>query len=136
MSQFEAQQRQMCGALKKEVREIKEGLVASTHCTASLSQKVTLQNALNELSAMKNEWYEIGVRLGVPSEDLRSIETENMRVNDRLINMVDEWLKRIDPIPSWQQLAEVVEKMHPRKAAEIRAKYVPSTSQCKDRTAE
>ena len=73
--------------------------------------------------------YEIGVRLGVPSEDLRSIETENTRVSDRLIKMLEEWLKRIDPIPSWQQLAEVVEEINPRKAAEIRVKYVLSTTQ-------
>ena len=126
--QIQAQQRQIC-TLEKELREIKGAPAHNTHSLLKSSQKLTLKHALDELSAMKNEWNEIGIRLGVPSEDLKSIETENARVSDRLIKMLEEWLKMIDPIPSWQQLAEVVEKMHPRKAAEIRAKYVPSTSQ-------
>ena len=38
--------------------------------------------------------------------------------------MLSEWLKKIDPPPTWEALADAVETVDPIKAKEIRAQCV------------
>ena len=51
------------------------------------------------------------------SERIRSDEEG---VNDYLQEMLSEWLKQTDPLPTWSALAEAVEMVDSSKAKEIR----------------
>ena len=51
---------------------------------------------------------------------LDKIKSDEEGVNDRLQEMLSEWLKQIDPPPSWTALADAVKMVDPSKAVEIR----------------
>ena len=65
-------------------------------------------------------WKTIGTLLGVSKPVLDKIKSDEEGANDRLQEMLSEWLKQIDPPPSWTALAAAVEAVDPSKAMEIR----------------
>jgi hypothetical protein len=58
--------------------------------------------------------------LGVTKPILDKIKSNEEGANDRLQEMLSEWLKQIDPPPTWTALAEAVEAVDSSKAMEIR----------------
>ena len=62
----------------------------------------------------------IGTLLGVPAHVLDNIRGEGERVDERLREMLSEWLKQIDPPPTWTSLAEAVETVDESKAQRLR----------------
>ena len=54
-------------------------------------------------------WYHIGVELRLPEGTLSAIRTQFSDLTDCLTEMCTKWLKRIDPPPTWDALANVVE---------------------------
>lgn len=52
------------------------------------------------------------------------IKANEASVRDCLEEMISEWLKRVDPPPTWAALADAVETLDEVKAREIRAKRV------------
>ena len=60
------------------------------------------------LSGAQDNWYALGLQLKVDSSLLNTIKLENARMKDCLIAMVSEWLKMVNPRPSWEQLVKAL----------------------------
>ena len=65
-------------------------------------------------------WRTIGTLLGVSKDVQKRIRSDEEGVNDYLQEMLSEWLKQTDPLPTWSALAEAVEMVDSSKAKEIR----------------
>ena len=70
-----------------------------------------------------DKWKAIGVYLRI--SDLASIETKHHSDPHLcLIEMLDTWLKRVDPSPSWSAIIEAVEFLGEEQLGkELREKY-------------
>ena len=55
------------------------------------------------------KWYHIGVELRLSEGTLSAIRTQFSDLTDCLTEMCTKWLKRIDPPPTWDALANAVE---------------------------
>ena len=82
--------------------------------------KPELGDVLDKLLPLATHWKIIGTLLGVSKHVLDKIKSDEEGANDRLNEMLSEWLKQIDPPPSWTKLAKAVETLDPSKAVEIR----------------
>ena len=68
-------------------------------------------------------WYPLGIQLGVPQADLRKIECEYQRTDDRMLHMISKWL-RIDEQPSWSKVVRALVAIDERYVARtIAEKY-------------
>ena len=71
---------------------------------------ITLPLCFKMLLPLAAEWKNIGCLLEISNEELRIIEyNESKRAHDCLRSMLDMWLKRETPTPTWSKLAESVE---------------------------
>ena len=59
---------------------------------------------------------------------LDKIESDKQRVNDCLLEMLSEWLKQVDPPPTWNDIADAVERVDLLKAEEIRKRSIDIVS--------
>ena len=73
-----------------------------------------------KLLPLATHWKTIGTLLRVSKPVLDKIKSDEEGANDRLQEMLSEWLRQIDPPPSWTALAEAVEAVDSSKAVEIR----------------
>ena len=62
---------------------------------------VSLKLLQNDLTFVWR-WYPLGIQLGVPDPDLRKIECDYQRTDDKMLHMISKWL-RIDEQPSWSR---------------------------------
>jgi hypothetical protein len=71
------------------------------------------------------KWQSIGTLLSIPEPTLNTIERGNgtSGPDSCLRVMLNGWLKRTNPPPSWSELVDAVEPFDPSKAEEIRTKY-------------
>ena len=80
-------------------------------------------HVLNEVRFEKTSWKRFGLRLGLYSQTLNEIETnERGIVGNCLQNTLSVWLKRSDGVdkkglPSWGTLAKALEDIGEKKAA-------------------
>ena len=88
-----------------------------------IDEKPQLRDVYKELFPLSTDWKSIGTLLGISKNVLDRIRDDNDGVNDRLQEMLAVWLKQIDPLPTWKQLADEVEVIDPTKARKIREKY-------------
>lgn len=83
-----------------------------------------LREAFQILLPIAYQWQNIATLLGLPGGQIEAIEHDTPTVNDGLRKMLLEWLKQINPHPSWERLAEAVDSLgNQTKAKEIREKY-------------
>jgi serine/threonine-protein phosphatase 6 regulatory ankyrin repeat subunit B len=82
-----------------------------------------LSAVLRELLPLASEWEIIGCLLELPDGRVEEIEADKQRVRDRLRSVLKEWLKMVNPPPSWVQLADVVKQLNPEKGKAIHDKY-------------
>ena len=73
-------------------------------------------------------WKTIGTLLGVSKPVLDKIRSDEEGANDRLHEMLSEWLKQTDPPPTWTALADAMEMIDSSKAQEIRKRCVDMPS--------
>lgn len=88
----------------------------------STGTALTLKAAINELHAVCDKWYEIGVQLEVPILDLKSISLDSM---DPLCDTLYCWMRNV-PSPSWRCLADALKAPlvgEKQLAEEIEKKY-------------
>ena len=77
---------------------------------------------LNDLARVWR-WYPLGIGLGIPDEDLRMIECDYQRTEDRRLHTLRTWLK-IDEEPSWSKVVRVLVNINERRVARtIAEKY-------------
>ena len=108
--------------------------------TATLQQSWTVLHAeeqprlttlLNELiNRVSGKWEEIGISLRLESGLLEMIKEDNPKdCRACLREMLKEWLKQIDPPPSWVAIIKAVKDAGYRPLARtLRDKYLPNTS--------
>ena len=82
-----------------------------------------LKDALKFLLPLAAEWKTIGTLLGVQKHNLDIIQADEDGVRNRLREMLSEWLKQVDPSPTWAALADAVEVVNELKAKEIRTHF-------------
>ena len=70
------------------------------------------------LYPLATKWTDIGTLLGV-GESIDRISREKKRIHDCLREMLSEWLKQIDPTPTWKELIDALEIVDKSKAKEI-----------------
>ncbi len=80
---------------------------------------------LNYLESLAIKWKTIGLKLGIPLAKLDSIESTETNLDNKLIRMINEWLKRVHDEekwgqPTWKKLASVVEDIDKPRAQTIR----------------
>ena len=64
-----------------------------------------LSKLLNLLVNASPEWMDLGLQLGIDQTTLRVIERDHRDMTRRcFMEMLSEWLKMIDPFPSWEGL--------------------------------
>ena len=86
----------------------------------------SISKVLRELTEI-NEWFELGLALGLGYPTLNGIETDKTTVNERKREMVRSWLQKKDGCtPSWQALvAALKDRLVERNdiAEQIEQKY-------------
>lgn len=71
-----------------------------------------------------------GRLLKLPKATVDSIHQQYNDPKDRLFGVIDEFVKRMEPPPTWRVILEALRDPlidHPRLASEIEAKYSPAT---------
>ena len=94
-----------------------------------VGEKPDLKTVFKQLLPISTEWKSIGLFLDLPPNSLKRIATEEQGINGCLQAMLDEWLKQVDPHPSWAQLIQAVELLNPTKAEELRSFNVVNVGQ-------
>ena len=82
--------------------------------------KPKLRDAFRNLFELATHWISIGTLLGVEGHIIQRIKSEDDGIHEKLQEMLSEWLRQIDPAPTWKDLADVVERFDFAKAKEIR----------------
>ena len=83
-----------------------------------------LSNVFKDLLPLAADWKNIGALLGIKEHILAKIRADETSVRDCLREMISEWLKQVEPPPTWAALADAVENLDKSKAQEIRANHV------------
>lgn len=84
---------------------------------SKLAETPSNKDALLALLPIANEWKTIGILLDLPPGRLNSIENEKNKDHDRLLEMVDEWLKTLNA--TWGDLIKAVKSVNKSRALEI-----------------
>ena len=95
-------------------------MTIATYYYLILGGKPKLKDIFKELYTVAASWKSIGTLLGIPGHILDNIKSSEERVDERLREMLSEWLKQIDPPPTWTALAEAVEVIDESKAQRLR----------------
>ena len=94
--------------------------------TSAESAKPKLKDLQRELySRVANDWEDIGIQLDIEEGQLKQIKSDNAgECKKCLREMLRIWLSRVDPPPSWSDIAEALEVLeHAELATNIRSKY-------------
>ena len=93
---------------------------------AGFTDTLTIPNLSDLTMALCNrladKWKRLGVYLRLPKAALDTINRENSE--DCLVEMLDCWLKQVNPPPSWTTIIEAIEVLGDKQlAAELKTKY-------------
>ena len=75
---------------------------------------------MRKLLPLANDWKTIGCLLGVTRTVIERIKLEEVGIRDCLQGVLAEWLKQVNPPPTWKQLVDAVEGVDQSKAEEIK----------------
>ena len=89
-----------------------------------VQERPELKDVFRELLPLSADWKAIGTLLGLPRDLLKRIKADEEIAEDRLQEVLSEWLKQVDPHPTWAALAKAVEHVDKVKAQEIKTKYI------------
>ena len=65
---------------------------------------------VEELHEAAAKWKQIGTQLGMSTGTLNEIEVTSRDSKTQLLEMVTQWLKKVDPLPTWEAVIEVLKK--------------------------
>ena len=88
--------------------------------------KPTMKQLMQDLcNTVAEIWFLIGIYLEIPEAQLKTMEEKNHGDPQKcLMVMLSEWLARVSPLPTWQDLAEAVEFVgYLDVAQKLRQKY-------------
>ena len=88
--------------------------------------KPELRNLMRHLMPLASDWKNIGIFLELEHSELNTIQADYPNQSRNCLReMLNTWLKKFDPEPTWQAVAEAVELLgDQQKAKEIRDKFV------------
>ena len=83
--------------------------IICSYCTIFLVVEYpSLSTLVTELYEIYEKWRELGIKLGLTNEELKSIENDHGQYSDRcLIHVLDKWLK-ITNFPTWTDIVDVL----------------------------
>ena len=87
-----------------------------------------LGTLVDELHDARTKWYYVGLRLKVSVSKLEAIKGEHDDLADRLLEMLMEALKRVEPLLTWRAVVEALRSPTvglQLLAKKIEAKYCP-----------
>jgi len=116
----------VCTLLKKnQGRPAGQGTArgGQERAAATRDSNLKLPILFKVLLPMAKEWKNIGSLLEVPDDVLDRIEHDYAKAVDNLREMLKEWLKRVDPPPSWNSVAEAVMPFNERIGKKIEEEY-------------
>ena len=88
-------------------------------------RKPDLHELLRHLMPLASDWKNIGIFLELEHSELNTIQADYPKSQNSLREMLNTWLKRVHPEPTWQVVVEAVELLgDQQKAKEIRDKFV------------
>lgn len=93
---------------------------------------------LEELLEAQNETYTLGLSLGLSPTVVEAIHATNFIPRDRLLKIIMEFLKRMEPKPTWRLIVEALKSPVvnlPRIAHKVEAAHFPDvepTLSCSD----
>ena len=81
-----------------------------------------------ELYEARVKWYHIGIELELATSTLKCIKSMCDSPAECLVEMLDTWLKQVDPKPSWRLLINALEQPpvgEKQLADKLKQKYYP-----------
>ena len=84
--------------------------------------KPELKDLFRQLYSLAAHWKSIGTLLGVQADVLKTIKRDEVDVHDCLQAVLSEYLKQVDPSPTWKDVIDAVEAIDPNKAKEMETK--------------
>ena len=88
--------------------------------TPVAGDKPMLRRVFKELYPLAPHWKSIGTLLGVPDHILDIIKKEEEGIHECLRKVLSQWLKQVDPPPTWKELIEAIETIDTQKALEMK----------------
>lgn len=93
--------------------------------------KPELKVLRNELDLIASKWYDIGLQLDFKKGELDNIKADHAHVGVKalLLELLKQWLKRVDPPPSWKALIDALRTPAVKEmviAGELAEKYCPT----------
>ena len=132
--------------LAKRIRRLERRLNYTEHTTASRQSKLSLKQLERRVDRLERKlernkqksiklstkaclrflfpeakhWHNIGILLDIPESILEQIECDYLgSCQDCVREMIKTWLKQVDPLPNWSDLAEAVQVVNPSLAKKI-----------------
>ena len=98
-----------------------QGNLHVSNKSRKIDLKPTLGDCLRILLPIAHDWKTIGTLLEVEHHSLETIKRDNMGISkDCLRVLLHQWLDRVSPPPTWEELAEAVEHTDQTIAHKIR----------------
>lgn len=89
-----------------------------------------LKNVRNFTFSAREKWFDIGLELGIPQEDLKCIKNDYPQSSkSQFREMLIIWLKMVNPKPTWRALIKALQHPSVREeglADTLRQKYCPN----------
>ena len=110
--------------LVEKITKIQSSLASLDDSASQHTDGLSLAKTFKELIPLACHWQEIGIWLNLPADVLANIGDLNCsRERGCLHEVLEEWLKEIDPPPTWEQLANATRQVEEGKAENIHSKY-------------
>ena len=94
----------------------------TAHTLPSIHTDVSQKLLLKDLEYVWR-WYPLGIQLGVPDPDLKMIENDYKRTEDKKLHSLSKWVD-IDEQPSWSKVVRALVAINERHVARtIAEKY-------------
>ena len=92
--------------------------------TAPTPELKDLMDAL--YNKVADKWEAIGIYLHLPMATLRAIAAEHHDPHKCLLGMLEVWLERVDPLPTWSAIIEAVKFLGQEQLArDLRGEHCP-----------
>ena len=69
-----------------------------------------LSTVRNEIHDARTKWFDIGTELKLDVFTLKAIESKYSDPKDCLREVITEWLKAVDPKPTWRNLVRALQR--------------------------
>ena len=90
-----------------------------------------MKDLVNELSAVKDKWKDLGVQLNMTPSDLNSIEIKcSNDPSHCLLEMLSQWWEVTSPSPTWQTVVDALSS--PAVGRQIVAEHIRQTYLCQE----